>query len=152
MAASSRKRVEKSPIENKTVLNEAYNYADKVSFVRGMRVQMGPCTMLFISGTASVNERGETAHVGDFIAQARRTFSNINGLLANEGADFHDVVRTTCYLADFRYYDAFNQVRSEFYDNEELDPYPASTCVEARLCRPDLLVEIEAIAVIPADR
>ena len=54
MAASSRKRVQKSPIENKAVLNEAYDYADQVSFVRGMRVQMGPCTMLFISGTASV--------------------------------------------------------------------------------------------------
>jgi enamine deaminase RidA (YjgF/YER057c/UK114 family) len=152
MAASSRKRVQKSPIENKAVLNEAYDYADQVSFVRGMRVQMGPCTMLFISGTASVDERGETVHVGDFVAQARRTYSNIKALLEEEGADFHDVVRTTCYLVDFRHYDAFNQVRNEFYGEEELDPYPASTCIEARLCRPDLLVEIEAIAVIPADR
>ena len=69
-----------------------------------------------------------------------------------ENADWHDVVRTTCYLADMRDYDAFNEVRNAFYDQEGLDPFPAATCVEARICRPELLIEMEAIAVIPADR
>ena len=39
-----------------------------------------------------------------------------------------------------------------FYEEEGLDPLPASTCIEARICRPDLLVETEAIAIIPTGR
>ena len=145
-------RIKKAPIENKGVLNEAYDYSKKVSFVRGMRVELDNCVMLFISGTASVNEEGESIHFGDLQAQTRRTFENIKGLLESEGADWHDIVRTTCYLADFRHYDEFNEVRNAFYEEEGLDPLPASTCIEARICRPELLVEIEAIAMMPADR
>ncbi len=152
MTVAEKTRITKTPIENKGVLNEAYDYASKVSFVRGMRVQLDNCTMLFISGTASVNEEGESIHPGDVKAQTRRAFTNIRGLLESEGADWHDIVRTTCYLADFRDYDAFNEVRNAFYEEEGLDPLPASTCIEARICRPELLVEIEAIAMIPADR
>ena len=149
---ATRTRIKKTPIENKAVLNEAYDYPQKVSFVRGMRVELDNSVMLFISGTASVDEDGESVHPGDVKAQTRRTFSNIAGLLESEGADFHDVVRTTCYLADFRDYAAFNEVRNAFYVEEQLDPLPASTCIEARICRPELLVEIEAIAMIPKDR
>lgn len=145
-------RMKKTPIENKGVLNEAYDYEKKVSFVRGMRVDLDNCVMLFISGTASVDENGESVHPGDVKAQTRRTFTNIKGLLESEGADWHDVVRTTCYLADFRCYDEFNEVRNAFYVEEGLDPLPASTCIEARICRPELLVEIEAIAMIPKGR
>ncbi len=152
MAAAGRERIKKSPIENKAVLSEAYDYASKVSFVRGMRVELDNCIMLFISGTASVDESGESIHSGDIKAQTRRTFSNIKGLLEAEGADWHDMVRTTCYLADFRDYDAFNDVRNAFYVEQKLDPLPASTCIEARICRPELLVEVEAIAMIPKSR
>lgn len=147
-----RQRLSKSPIANPAVLNEAYDYPKKVSFSRGMRVELDGCSMLFISGTASVNEEGESVHPGDPRAQTRRALENIKALLESEAADWHDVVRTTCYLADFRYYDEFNEVRNAFYEREGLDPLPASTCVEARMCRPELLVEIEAIAMIPRDR
>ena len=145
-------RIEKSPIEAKTVLNEAYDYTKKVSFSRGMRVELDNCVMLFISGTASVDERGESIHAGDVKAQTRRTFRNITGLLESEGADWHDVVRTTFYLADFRTYDEFNEIRNAFFVEQKLDPLPASTCIEARICRPELLVEIEAVAMIPKNR
>jgi enamine deaminase RidA (YjgF/YER057c/UK114 family) len=58
------------------------------------------------------------------------------------------VVRTTCYLRDIeRDYAAFNEERTAFYQERELDPLPASTGVQAILCRPELLVEIEAIAM-----
>lgn len=148
----NRNRIKKTPIENKKCLNEAYDYPKKVSFVRGMRVELDNCVMLFISGTASVNEQGESIHPGDVRAQTTRAFDNIKGLLESEGADWHDIVRTTCYLADFRDYDAFNEARNAYYVEQELDPLPASTCIEARICRPELLVEIEAIAMIPTDR
>ncbi len=134
-------RIEKTPIENPAVLNEAYDYSKKVSFSRGMRVELDNCVMLFISGTASVGEDGESLYPGDARAQSWRMFNNIKGLLESEGADWHDVVRTTCYLADFRHYDEFNEVRNAFYEKQELDPLPASTCIEARICRPELLVD-----------
>ena len=149
---ANRTRITKTPIENKAVLNEAYDYEKQVSFVRGMRVELDNVVMLFISGTASVNEQGASVHAGDVKAQSRRTFNNIKVLLESEGADWHDVVRTTCYLADFRDYDAFNEVRNAFYQEQGLNPLPASTCIEARICRPELLVEIEAIAMVPKDR
>lgn len=152
MTVAEKTRIKKRPIENKTVLNEAYDYDKVVSFVRGMRVDLDNCVMLFISGTASVNEEGASIHQGDVKAQTRRTLTNIKGLLESEGADWHDIVRTTCYLADFRDYDAFNEVRNAFFGEEGLKPLPASTCIEARICRPELLVEIEAIAMIPKDR
>ncbi|MHC5006538.1 MAG: RidA family protein [Planctomycetota bacterium] len=152
VSVDQKQRVPKMPIENHAVLNEAYDYEKKVSFSRGMRVELDNCVMLFISGTASVGEDGESLYPGDVRAQSWRMFNNIKGLLESEGADWHDVVRTTCYLADFRSYDEFNEVRNAFFEKQELDPLPASTCIEARICRADLLVEVEAIAIIPRSR
>jgi 2-iminobutanoate/2-iminopropanoate deaminase len=114
-----------------------------------MRVDLGGgAVMLLISGTASIDEHGATVHVGDFRAQCRRTFQNITALLASEGVSWKDIVRTTCYLRDIdRDYVQFNEERTAFYEEQGLDPLPASTGVQAKLCRPELLVEIEAIAM-----
>jgi len=143
----------KEAIRAPQALNEAYHYPRPSAFSRGIRVDIKGITFLFISGTASVNESGESIHVGDLPAQTRRTLENITALLKSEGADWHDVVRTTCYLKNMeRDYSAFNEVRTQFYTELELNPLPASTCVEAGLCREELLVEIEAIAVMDADR
>src|SRR5512142_366205 len=140
--------IEKRAITNLGVLNEAYSYARPSSFSRGMRLDIGNVVILLISGTASIDDRGETVHVGDFRAQTRRTFDNITGLLAAEGATWHDIVRTTCYLRDIeRDYKAFNEERTTFYKKQGLNPVHASTGIQAILCRPDLLIEIEAIAI-----
>lgn len=137
-----------SAITNHGVLNEAYAYARPSSFSRGIRVDLNGLVLLLISGTASIDERGVSVHVGDFRAQARRTFANITGLLESEGATWRDIVRTTCYLRDIdRDYEAFNEERTVFYQQQGLDPLPASTGIQAHLCRPELLVEIEAIAI-----
>jgi 2-iminobutanoate/2-iminopropanoate deaminase len=136
----------KRAITNHKVLNEAYNYGS--AFSRGLRIDLNGLSIVLISGTASIDDAGNTVHVGDFRAQTRRTFSNISGLLASEGATWKDVVRTTCYLRDIeRDYQAFNEERSAFYNEQGLDPLPASTGIQAILCRPDLLIEIEAIAM-----
>src|SRR5689334_14548421 len=80
-------------------------------------------TILLISGTASIDENGVSVHVGDFRAQLRRTFENITGLLESEGCTWHDIVRTTCYLRDIeRDYEAFNEERTAFYEEQGLDP------------------------------
>jgi enamine deaminase RidA (YjgF/YER057c/UK114 family) len=142
--------IEKKPISAPGALNEAYHYAKPSSFSRGVRLDFGNVAVLLISGTASIGPNGETLHVGDFRAQTRRTFANITALLAAEGATWKDVVRTTCYLRDIeRDYEAFNEERTAFYRSQGLDPLPASTGIQAILCRPELLVEIEAIAVFP---
>lgn len=146
-------RFEKSQIREPRVLNEAYDYSTPVPFTRGMRVELPGYSLILISGTASVDESGKSIHVGDIKAQSWRTFENIEALLESEGADWHDVVRTTCYLRDMsRDYDAFNEVRHGFYLDRGLEPFPASTGIEVTLCREDLLVEIEAMAVVPPDR
>jgi enamine deaminase RidA (YjgF/YER057c/UK114 family) len=135
-------------ITNHGVLNEAYAYAKPSSFSRGMRIDLNGVTILLISGTASIDENGVSVHVGDFKAQLRRTYDNITGLLESEGCTWKDIVRTTCYLRDIdRDYDVFNEERTKFFAEQGLDPLPASTGIQAHLCRPELLIEIEAIAM-----
>jgi enamine deaminase RidA (YjgF/YER057c/UK114 family) len=138
--------ITKKAITNLKVLDEAYDYGS--SFSRGLRLDIGNVVILLISGTASIDERGDTVHVGDFRGQCRRTYQNITGLLEAEGATWKDIVRTTCYLRDIeRDYAAFNDERTKFFRAQGLSPFPASTGIQAILCRPDLLVEIEAIAM-----
>ena len=138
--------IEKRAITNLKVLNEAYDYGS--AFSRGMRIELGKFVLLLISGTASIDDQGRTLYEGDLRAQTRRTFDNITALLAAEGATWKDIVRTTCHLRDIeRDYKAFNEERTAFYKEESLNPVPASTGIQAILCRPDLLVEIEAIAM-----
>jgi 2-iminobutanoate/2-iminopropanoate deaminase len=138
--------ISKRAITNHSVLNEAYDYGS--AFSRGMRIDLKDVTILLISGTASIDGQGRTLHTGDLRAQTRRTFDNITALLAAEGATWHDIVRTTCYLRDIeRDYQAFNEERTAFYKEQILDPLPASTGIQVILCRPDLLIEIEAIAM-----
>jgi enamine deaminase RidA (YjgF/YER057c/UK114 family) len=140
--------VNKKAITELSVLNEAYSYEKPSSFSRGLRIDLDNLVILLISGTASIDEQGVSVHIGDFDAQLRRTYHNITGLLAAEGATWKDVVRTTCYLRDIeRDYAAFNEGRTTFFREQGLDPLPASTGIQAILCRPELLVEIEAIAM-----
>lgn len=144
-------RVGRTVIEAPDVLNEAYDYARPSSFSRGLRVKMGTVDLLLISGTASIDDEGVSVYVGDFRAQLWRTYRNITRLLASEGATWKDVVRTSCYLRDIeRDYKDFNEVRTAFFKWQGLDPLPASTGIQARLCREELLVEIEAMAVLPS--
>jgi enamine deaminase RidA (YjgF/YER057c/UK114 family) len=144
--------VKKRAISNSQVLCEATDYALPSSFSRGLRLDFSGIAVLLISGTASIDEHGRSIHIGDFRAQTRRTFLNIAGLLEAEGATWKDIVRTTCYLRDIeRDYAAFNEERTAFYTAQGLDPLPASTGVQAILCRPELLIEIEAIAVLQTE-
>jgi 2-iminobutanoate/2-iminopropanoate deaminase len=140
--------IEKKPVCAPRALNEAFDYQKPSSFSRALRLDFGNVAVVLISGTASIGANGETLYPGDFRAQMRRTLENITALLESEGAGWKDVVRTTCYLRDIeRDYAAFNEERTAFYQAQGLDPLPASTGIQAILCRPDLLVEIEGIAV-----
>jgi enamine deaminase RidA (YjgF/YER057c/UK114 family) len=140
--------IEKFSVHAPQVINEAYDYKKPSSFSRALKLEFGDYKILLISGTASVNEEGKAEHIGDFNAQLWRTYVNITNLLAAEGMTWHDVVRTTNYLRDIeRDYAEFNKIRTTFYSWLNLDPLPASTGIQARLCWESLLVEIEAYAV-----
>ena len=105
--------------------------------------------IVLLSGTASVGAAGETLYAGDFRAQCLRTYRNLTHLLSAAGATWNDVVRCTCYLRDIeRDYEAFNEIRTELFEALRLDPLPASTAIQARLCRTELLIEIEIHAIV----
>jgi len=145
---NERPPIEKHVVHAPQVINEAYNYQKPSSFSRALRLDFGGYKVMLISGTASVNEEGKAEHVGDFKAQLWRTYRNLTNLLAAEGMSWHDVVRTTNYLRDIeRDYAEFNKIRTSFLQWMKLDPLPASTGIQARLCWETLLVEIEVYAI-----
>lgn len=140
--------IEKHVVHVPNVLNEAYNYQKPSSFSRALRLDLGGYKILLISGTASVNEEGKAEYIGDFKAQVWRTYRNITTILEAEGMTWHDIVRTTNYLRDIeRDYEEFNKIRTSFYRWLKLDPLPASTGIQARLCWETLLFEIEVYAI-----
>jgi enamine deaminase RidA (YjgF/YER057c/UK114 family) len=146
-------QVERFAIEAPGVLNEAYDYTLPSSFTRGLgvRIESGQA-ILWLSGTSAVDDQGYSVHVGDFRAQTWRTYRNLTELLESQGATWHDVVRTSCYLRDIeRDYDEFNRVRTLFLRCMGVHPVPASTGIQVRLCRSDLLIEIEAFAIVKAE-
>lgn len=138
----------KKAINVSNAMCEAYNYEKPATFSRGMEVLVGNKNVVFVSGTASVGPDGQTKHIGDFAKQTQLMFDNVTEVLKSSGMAWHDVVRTTIYIRDIdRDYEEFNRIRKAFYDSMCLDPYPASTCIEAKLCRSNLLIEMEAIAI-----
>jgi len=140
--------IEKHVVHAPHVINEAYDYEKPSSFSRALRLDLGGYKVLVISGTASVNEEGKPEHIGDFKAQLWRTYLNITNILKAEGMTWHDVVRTTNYLRDIeRDYGEFNKIRTSFFRWLGLDPLPAATGIQVRLCWETLLVEIEAYAI-----
>lgn len=149
-ARKARKPIPRKAISAPQALNEAPRYGS--AFSRGLRLDIKGVTILLISGTASVDDQGRTLHAGDFGAQTWRTYQNITALLEAEGATWKDVVRTTCYLRDIeRDYAQFNAIRTQFFQEQGLNPLPASTGIQAILCRPDLLIEIEATVIFESD-
>ncbi len=125
-------------------LNEAVEYG--ASFSRGMRVALPNKQILFISGTASVDEYGETVHVHDIRRQIERMLLNVRELMKPHGATFANVAQVITYLKWREHLDIF----LEMWEKWGLKGTP-NTFVEAGVCRPDLLCELEAIAIIPSD-
>jgi enamine deaminase RidA (YjgF/YER057c/UK114 family) len=123
-------------------LNEAWMYGS--DFSRGLKTEDANKITLHVSGTASIDEAGRTVHVGDFEAQAERMLVNISSLLEAHGASFQDLVSAVAYLKNAG--DA-PLLRAIFHERG-FEGFPC-TLVEAPICRPDLLCETEAVAVLP---
>lgn len=90
---------------------------------------------------------GEVVGVGDPLAQARQVFENLRRCLTAAGGTFDDVVKLTYYVTDTAFLPAVREARDAFVDVRRP---PASTAVQvAALFRPELLLEVEAFAVLP---
>jgi enamine deaminase RidA (YjgF/YER057c/UK114 family) len=123
-------------------LNEAMQYG--ADFVRGMRIVETNKVSLHVSGTASIDEGGRTAHPGDLGAQADRMLLNIRALLEGQGADFRDVLSAITYL---KHPGDADHLRDRLR-HAGFEGFPHAL-VTAPICRPDLLCETEVLAVLP---
>lgn len=111
---------------------------------QGIAVAAG--RMVFASGQVARGVDGQLVGRGDIRAQTRKTLQNLQAVLAEGGAAMDDVVKVTVFVTNLaEHFSAIHEVRSEFFKPD----YPASTLVEvSRLVDPDMLIEIEAIAVV----
>lgn len=99
---------------------------------------------IFVSGQLARDAKGEVVGKGDMRAQIRQTGENIKAALAAAGATLRDVVKTNTYVTDIEEFFKHTDVRMEYFG-----ALPTSTTVEVRkLAHPDLLVEIEVIAMV----
>jgi enamine deaminase RidA (YjgF/YER057c/UK114 family) len=124
-------------------LNEAPRY--RSAFSRGLRLDLEEETILYVSGTASIDAEGKVAHPGDFEGQVRRMLLNLENLLGGQGAGFDNGVCAVTYLKDRRFLEPFRSVCRRRGLPEQL----VNTIVVADVCRPDWLCEMELTAALP---
>jgi enamine deaminase RidA (YjgF/YER057c/UK114 family) len=125
--------------------NEAPEYGS--SFSRGLGLATERCRYFLVSGTASIDERGNTVHAGDFDLQTRRTLDNVESLLASGGAVFDDVCQASAFVKRAGDAARFREILEE----RGLADLPLVITLDD-ICRDDLLVELDATAVIARRR
>jgi enamine deaminase RidA (YjgF/YER057c/UK114 family) len=122
-----------------THLNRTSDYG--VSFERGTYIDYGDRRHVFISGTASINNKGEIMFAKDVEKQTRRMWENVEALLKEADCTYDDVCEMVVYLRDVADYEL---VRSLYEERFPQKPY---VIVHAAVCRPGWLVEMECMAV-----
>jgi enamine deaminase RidA (YjgF/YER057c/UK114 family) len=110
-------------------------------------VVAGTGRLVAISGQIAIDNAGQLVGRDDAGAQARQVFENLGRCLTAAGATFDNVIKLTYFVTDVAWLPAIRRVRDTFVDTARP---PASTAVQViALVRPELLLEIEALAVIP---
>ena len=107
-------------------------------------------TLVFIAGMTSRSEKDASpVHPGDMRSQVRQICENLGRALRSVGGEFSDIVKTTIFTTDVEEFRKANEVRYEYFKTD----FPTGSLIGVkRLAHPELMVEIEAMAVIPADR
>jgi len=107
----------------------------------------GPSKTIYIAGQIAFDKDGNIVGAGDMKAQAEQVFKNLQAALTSAGAKFSDVVKMNTFITDMDKAPVVREVRARYFG----DTTPASTLVQVvHLARPELLLEIEVIAVVPA--
>jgi len=123
---------------NPPALSTPTGYTHVVEVNRGRTV--------YISGQIAFDRSGNIVGAGDFAAQTRQVLENLKAALAAAGATFDNVVKINTYVTDLSQIQALREIRAQYFGRNP----PASTLVQVvRLARPELMIEIEAIAVVP---
>lgn len=100
---------------------------------------------VYVSGLTSRNKEGEVVGKGDIELQTETILKNMQTILGEAGATMADVVKLTVFIRDMELFDRIHDIRRSYFE----EPYPASSMVEvSMLADPDLLIEIEGIAVV----
>jgi reactive intermediate/imine deaminase len=124
---------------NPTSLPSVKGYSHVVTLNRG--------TTVYIAGQVALDSHGRLIGEADLAAQTRQVFTNIGLALEAVGASFQDLIKLTYFLTDISQIAIVRDIRDQFIT---IHQPPASSAVEvSKLFRDDLLIEIEAIAVIP---
>jgi enamine deaminase RidA (YjgF/YER057c/UK114 family) len=123
---------------NPPTLHKPVGYSH-VATVRGGK-------MVFIAGQVAIGPDGEVVGPGDHTLQAEQTFRNLGLALEAAGGTWHSLVKLTIFVIDIRALPEIRSVRDRYVDTAHP---PASTAVQvSKLFRPDLLLEVEAVAVV----
>lgn len=125
-------------------LNRTSDYG--VSFERGTYVDYADRRQVFISGTASINNKGEVMYPKDIVKQTHRMWENVEALLAEADCTFDEVGEMVVYLRDTADYDLVKEMYEERFPGK---PY---VIVHAPVCRPGWLIEMECMAVKKIDK
>ncbi len=116
-------------------------------YSQSVEIDLGTVRMITISGQVPLDKQGNTVGKGDLAKQLEQTFENIKTIVEGAGGTMGDVVKLTYFLKDISQIQLVRDVRNRFINVQ--NP-PASTAVEVSgLFRGDILVEIEAMAIVP---
>ena len=120
-------------------LNPTYEYG--VTFERGTAIHYGDRTHVFISGTASINNKGEIVHPGNIEKQIERTWQNVEALLSEADCKLNNIASLIVYLRDIADYELTHKMFNEKFPDKPM------IIVLAPVCRPGWLIEMECIAI-----
>jgi len=122
-------------------IDPGWAWAKKLNISAGVKVG----DTIYLSGTVAFDNDGNVIGAGSVYEQSKQVFTNIEGALKCAGASMADVIKITTFLTDISGYGEFGRARTEAFPNG----VPASAAYEtSALIKPELLVEVEAIAVI----
>lgn len=104
---------------------------------------------IYMSGQVAINLDGDVVGVGDIEAQTKQAYENIQAVLATQGSGMNKIIKMTTYLTDMANAGKYSAVKNSFFNA----PFPAETLVQVvALALPDLLVEIDVIAMVDSVR